>query len=427
MYKTTVLSNGLKLITVPMEGALTVTALAMFATGSRYESREINGISHFLEHMFFKGTTKRPTTMDIASTLDNVGAEFNAFTSKEYTGYWVKAAGEHLELALDVVSDMLLGSKFAAEEMEREKGVIIEEINMYRDNPMWYIEEVYEELLYGDTPAGWDTAGTKEIVAAFTRDQLVAYWQEQYGTNSSCLILAGMIPENIQELAERYFAPMPQAAWKAKPTTVESQSEAAVKLFYKDTDQAHMILGVRSWGYANQNEYALKLLSLILGGSMSSRLFTELRERRGLAYYVSTSGENYTDSGYLSTRAGVPVDKAIESAEVIMTEYRRMKNELVSDEELSRVKNLLKGKIPLSLESSDEMAEWFARQDIMLRQTPNPSRGVITPQELLAEIDKVTAADIQKIAQQIFIPANLNLAIIGPYKEPQKFLDLLTI
>ena len=427
MYKTTQLSNGLKLITVPMEGALTVTALAMFATGSRYESREINGLSHFLEHMFFKGTNKRPNTMAISSALDNVGAEFNAFTSKEYTGYWIKAAGQHLELALDVVSDMLLGSKFDAEEMDREKGVIIEEINMYRDNPMWFIEDVFEELLYGDTSAGWDTAGTKETVSSFTRQQLMDYWQQQYGTNSSCLILAGMIPDNVQELAERYFSAMPGAVWNAKPATVEQQEQPAVKIFYKETDQAHLILGVRSWGYADEREYALKLLSLILGGSMSSRLFTQLRERRGLAYYVSTSGESYTDSGYLSTRAGVPVDKALEAVEVIMSEYRRMKNEPVTAEELSRVKNLLKGKIPLSLESSDEMAEWFARQEIMLKQIPDAKRGIITPADLLAAIDKISIEDVQKIANEIFTPANLNLAIIGPYKEPQQFLDLLTI
>jgi predicted Zn-dependent peptidase len=427
MYQIFTLKNGLRVLTVPMAGAKTVTALAMFATGSRYETKEINGISHFLEHMFFKGTEKRPSTMDISSTLDNVGAEFNAFTSKEYTGYWVKAASEHLEIALDVVSDMLIGSKFAAEEIEREKGVIIEEINMYSDNPMWYIEEVYEELLYGDTPAGWDTAGTKEIVASFTRDQLLDYWRKQYGANSASLVLAGHIPDNIQELAEQYFGSLQTAVWNNKEAVQEDQQVPAAKLFFKQTDQAHLILGVRTWAYADNREFKIKLLSLILGGSMSSRLFTQLRERRGLAYYVSTGSETYTDSGYLATRAGVPVDKALEAVEVIIAEYRRIKNEPVTSEELNRVKNLIKGKVPLSLESSDEMAEWFARKEIMFKQMPQAQRGIITPEELLQQIEQVTIEDVQAIAQEIFQDKNLNLALIGPYQNEADFQKLLKI
>jgi len=427
MYQEHKLANGLKLITVPMAGTETTTLLVMFATGSRFESREQNGLSHFLEHMFFKGTTKRPDTMSISSALDNVGAEFNAFSSKEYTGYWIKTAGEHTELALDVLSDMLINSKFDENEINREKGVITEEINMYQDNPMWYIEEIFEALIYGDTPAGWDTAGTKENVAGFTREQFITYWQQQYGSDSATLILAGKLPENPEALIGRYFDGLNKSTYKKQLPTVDTFNGPKLKIHFKDTDQAHLSLGVRSVPYASADESTIKVLSVILGGSMSSRLFTQLRERNGLAYYVRCNQESYTDTGYMTTQAGVPTDKIEQAIKIILAEYSKLTTELVPDEELTRVKNLLKGKTPLSLESSDEVAEFYARQAVLLFEQENPRRGIIKPDELLKGIDGVRAEDIQALAKKLFRPENLNLAVIGPYKDSAPFEALLKL
>lgn len=425
--QTTTLNNGLKLITVPLKGTDTAAVLALFATGAKFESRQQSGLSHFLEHMFFKGTSNRPNAMAISSALDNVGAEFNAFTDKEMTGYWIKTAKDNLELSLDVVSDMLLNSLFSAEEIEREKGVIVEEINMYQDNPMWHIEDVFEELLYGDTPAGRSTAGDKETVMAFAREDFVEYFKNQYGAKSAVLVIAGNLPDNVTTLAEKYFAQLGSAAYRQKEPVLESQDRPALKLSYKATDQAHLSLGVRAFPYAHNNEFAMKLLSIILGGSMSSRLFSQLRERNGLCYYVRAQQETYSDVGYLTARAGVHTDKIKLAIELILKEYKKMRDDLVTDEELSRAKNMLKGKLPLSLESSDEVAEWYARQTILLFEQNNQTRKILNPDELLSAIDKVTAEDIRRVAQEIFRPERLNLAVIGPYKDETEFKDLLAL
>ncbi|MDD4412252.1 MAG: pitrilysin family protein [Patescibacteria group bacterium] len=421
------LKNGLKTIALPIEGTNTVTTLVIFSTGSKHESRETSGISHFLEHMFFKGTEKRPDTMAISGTLDKIGAEFNAYTSKEFTGYWVKSASEHLKLSFDVLSDMLSNSKFSTEEIDREKGVIIEEFNMYLDNPMWHIEDVFEELLYGDTSAGWSTIGTKENIAAFTREDFVKYFHHQYGANSATVVVAGKIPANFEELAEKYFGAFKADDYQTKLIVEENQSEPALKINFKETDQTHLSLGVRTFAYGHSDEFILKSLAIILGGTMSSRLFINLRERNGLAYYVRTGSEIYTDCGYLTTRAGVPVNKVEEAIKIILAEYKKMTTELVSDEEVDKIKSYLHGKIPLSLESTDEIAEWYASQETVLRQMANKPRGVITPEEFLAAIDKVTKEDILRVAQTIFKPENLNLAIIGPYKNEEDFKKLLVL
>ena len=312
------LKNGLRLIYSPMEGTKTVTVLAIFGTGSKYENRENNGISHFLEHMIFKGTEKRPTTMDIASELDGVGADFNAFTAKEYTGYWVKVNKEKLNLALDIVSDMLLNSKFDEQEIDREKGVIIEEINMYEDNPMMSIEDVFENCLYGDTPAGWDVAGPKENILKMQRKDFITYFNSQYGTNQSTVCLAGNITKEVEEKVEKYFAELRMNDFQDKEKTIEKQSEPKVKIKYKDTDQTTISLGVRAYPVGHKDEMALKMLAIILGGSMSSRMFTEIRERRGLAYYVKTAAELYTDTGFLTTQAGLNSEKLDEAVKTIL-------------------------------------------------------------------------------------------------------------
>ncbi len=427
MNKTITLPNGLTLLTAPVDGAKTTAVLVLFGTGSKHETRAESGLSHFLEHMFFKGTTNRPSALALSSELDRLGAEYNAFTGKEYTGYWIKSGSANADKALAIVADMLINPLFVAEEIEREKGVIIEELNMYQDNPMWYIEDLFEGLLYGDTPAGWDTIGTKDTINSFKRENFTDYYHKQYGADTSFLIVAGQIPDNLEELANKYFSAFPKSAYQPKIATAETQNGAQSKFFVKTTDQAHLSLGVRTYPYAHENNFIMQIISLLLGGSMSSRLFINLRERNGLAYYVRANNEHYTDTGYLTARAGVPVNKLAEAIKIIMAEYQRLKTELVSEDELSKVKSMLIGKLPLTLEGADEMAQWYGRQAVLFFQQTTGEKKIITPEEFLNKVNQVSAEDVQRVANEIFINDRLNLAVISPQQDETALKQLLTL
>ena len=426
MFKTNKLKSGLEVIAAPVKGTKTVTVLAMVATGSRFENRQNSGLSHFLEHMFFKGTIKRPTTLAISSALDRVGGEFNAFTGKEYTGYFVKVAAEYLELALDVLSDMLLNSKFDEAEIEREKGVVIEELNMYLDNPVIYIEDLFEECLYGDTPAGRDTIGTRESIAGFNRAQILNYFGTQYGADKMIVSLAGQFKPEAIKLVGRYFKDLKEKKYQDKLATNNEQSGPKLNVHYKATDQAHLSLGVRAAAYNEPDELATKIIAIILGGSMSSRLFTELRERRGLAYYVRSHHEPYTDSGYLTTQAGVPIKKLPEAVKIILAEYEKIITKPIAAEELNRVKQYIIGRTALQLEASDSVASWYGRQAILLKEQARSAK-VEAPEEYFKKIKNLTAAEINRVAKNIFVNSKLNLAVIGPYKKTGELEKLLHI
>jgi predicted Zn-dependent peptidase len=408
-YKTKLLSNKLPLHIIPLEGAKTATVLFMFRTGSRYENRENSGLSHFLEHMFFKGTKNRPNTMAISGELDALGGEFNAFTAKEYTGYFVKVAAAKLKPAIEVLNDMLLNSLFEEKEIEREKGVIIEEYNMYENNPMMHIEDVFENCLFGDTPAGWDTIGTKENIKAFKRQDFIDYFKMQYGTKSLSVVLAGNVNSAAIKTAEKLLLGFQKNSWQKKIAVKNNQKAPQFKISYKNGDQTTIALGVRTVPMGHKLELKLKLLSVILGGSMSSRLFINLRERNGLAYYVRTSTEYHSDAGYLDTQAGIPTAKVKEAVKIILAEYKKLKNELVGQEELKKAKDLIKGRLFLHMEASDEVASWYGKQAAL--------RGkIITPAKFLTEIDKITSADLRRAAAQVFVNKNLNFALIGKAK-----------
>ena len=437
MLKQTKLNNGLQLITVPMQGTKTVTMLVIVGTGSKYENKNNNGISHFLEHMLFKGTKKRPNTMAISSLLDGIGAEYNAFTGKEYTGYYVKADSRKIDIALDVVSDMFINSKLEAKEIEREKGVIIEELNMYQDNPMFYIEDVFEECLYSNTPAGWDTIGTRKNILGFKRFDFTSYFKNQYGPDNTTVLLIGNIGNNNKATKDvnKYFSSLKLKErgknFREKLEVKEKQTKPECKLHYKKTDQAHLSLGVRTYGYEHKDKVILNLISVLLGGSMSSRLFINLRERRGLAYYVRTSSEIYTDTGYLTTQAGVPIDKIDLAIKIILNEYKKLKKILVNKEELKRTKDLLRGRLAIQFEASDNLANYYARQAVLLntvnRNEKKNKLKIKTPEEFLKAVDKITAADIKRTAGNIFINKGLNLALIGPRRKKERFVELLKI
>jgi predicted Zn-dependent peptidase len=419
MHKIKKLKNGLRIINLPMPAAKTATVLVMVGTGSKYETKANNGISHFLEHMFFKGTKKRPAAKIIASEFDAIGGIYNAFTGKECTGYWAKVSSEKLPLAIDIIGDIFLNSKLAEEEISKERGVIIEEINMYQDTPLLYLEDVFEKCLYGDQPAGWETIGPKKNILRFKRSDFLNYFNSQYGPKNVVVCIAGGARKNIK-LVEGIFSSKKQSAVNKKIAVKEKQVAPRVLSFFKKTDQAHISLGVRTFGSGHKDEFIVKVMADILGGSMSSRLFSELREKRGLAYYVKTEAEFYTDSGYLTTSAGVPVGRIEEAIRVIMAEYKKIKEKLIAKSELKRVKEMIKGRMAIGLEASDSIAIWHARQVIFKNK-------VITPEEYLKKICNVNSIDINRVAQKIFIEKKLNLAIIGPYKDGKKFIKTLKV
>ena len=406
MYHKQVLANGLRLLTIPQPGAKTFTILAMVATGSRNETRETNGISHFLEHMFFKGTAKRPTAFAISSALDKVGGEFNAFTSKEYTGYYAKVDSEHTELAADVVSDILLNSKFEQAEIERERGVVIEEINLYANNPAMHIEDIFEACLYGDTPAGWDTIGTKENIKKFQRADFYHYFQDRYQGQNMVIGLAGNFKRQDVEAVKKIFSRLPGGE-KNKPSNfLLKQTAPRLKIKQQATKQTNFSLGVQAYSYHHKDYEAAKLLGVTLGGSMSSRLFIAVRERRGLAYQVRTEVEGYNDSGYLTTSVGTSADKIEEAIKVVLSEYKKISREGISAAELTKAKDFIKGKLALHLESSDEFAGWYTKQEVL-------DQKVATPEEYWKKISAVKLVDIKRVAREIFQNNRLNLAVIG--------------
>lgn len=419
-YQKTTLKNGVRVIVAPMTSTQAVTVLVLVGTGSKYETKGTNGVSHFLEHMFFKGTEKRPKAVDISSLLDGVGGEFNAFTSEEFTGYYVKVDTAHFDLALDVVSDILLHSKFDQKEIDRERGVIIEEINMNNDNPMHKIFVLWSELLFGDQPAGWPIAGTKETMAGITRKNIADYFTKQYVGDNIAVIVAGNTQNgSALRKVEDYFIPLRKGKSYEKTKVVEMQRCPAVLLQAKETDQTHICIGTRGFDLFNPKKYIAQILATILGGGMSSRMFISVRERRGLVYYISTVSDSNTDEGSIFTRAGIDNKKVEEAVRTIVAEYRKLKLKKVSSAELLKAKNYLRGRTYLGLEASDEVAEFLGGQEIL-------ENLILSPEEVLKHIDLVTALDIQEMAKEIFVPEKMNLALIGPFSDKAKFETLLS-
>jgi predicted Zn-dependent peptidase len=414
LYKKTILSNGLKIITVPIENAKSVTVLILVGTGSKYETKDINGISHFLEHMFFKGTKIRPNTLKISEAIDSIGGEYNAFTSKEITGFYTKVEKSHFETALDWISDIFLNSKFEEKEVEREKGVIIEELNMYLDTPTSYVGELWEELLYGDQPSGWRIVGEKGNVLSFNREKIIGYYKSHYSPSNVIVCVAGAVQDNVEEKIMHYFSTQRKSDVGGenigKVKTIEKQSEPKVLLHYKKTDQTHFCLGVRAYDMFDDRIYMLALLAVILGGNMSSRLFIKVRERNGLAYSIHTSADHTTDTGYLVTQAGIDHKNLEKAIKLILQEYKDLKDRKITEKELKKAKDYLKGTTSLSLDSSDSQASFYAVQELL-------ENNVLTPEEKFKRIDAVSVDDIKKVAEDIFRPEKLNLAVIGPFEE----------
>ncbi|MFO7807056.1 MAG: pitrilysin family protein [Candidatus Moraniibacteriota bacterium] len=419
-FKKTILNNGTRVVLIPMKDTQTVTVQILVEAGSKYENKKNNGISHFLEHMMFKGTKKRPNAQIISEELDSVGGTYNAFTGKEQTGYWVKVPKQHADMALDVVSDMYLNSLLKQEEIDKEKGVILQEKSMYQDTPMRYVWDVFEELLYGDQPAGWDIVGTEDNIKNFSREDFVDYMNKFYIPQTTVVVVSGNFKErDIDDKINKYFGDNENNSRTEKVKVKEKQDSPQVKIHYKETDQTHLLLGVRSVDMFDPHRYADVLLGTILGGGMSSRMFSEIREKRGLTYYISCAADQATDTGYIFTGAGVEHKNLIKTLQLILRELKKTTQEKISEKEIAKAKEYIKGKTLMSLESSSAVANFFGDQELFKKK-------VEEPEELFKKIDAVTADDIKEAAQKNFRNDRLNLAVIGPHKNDEEIKKYLT-
>jgi len=417
VYERRTLSNGIRVLTAPMPQAQSVSCVVMLAAGSRYETAETNGIAHFAEHMFFKGTEQRPTARDIAGEIDAIGGEFNAFTGKEYTGYYVRCAADTRDTALDVLVDMLRRSKFDPAEIEREKGVIVEEMNMYFDTPRDFIGGVYENLLFGDQPLGWDIIGRKETVRGATRETFTDYVDRWYRAERMVVGVGGAIGKGLHETLEGLLGDVEAGAPGAPPLVQLPPNGSRVKVHTKASDQAHLVLGVHSRPLVDPDRYILQVLATVLGGGMSSRLFTEVRERRGLAYYVFGTNHSYTDAGSLYAQSGVDINRIDEAVSTIVEQFRLLAAEPVPPDELEKARNFTKGRFVLQLESPHGTIMFGLRREVLEGQATEPA-------DVLAALDAVTAEDLERVSREI-LDSGFRLAVIGPFDDAERFERLL--
>lgn len=414
-----ILKNGIRLVTIPMVDNPAVTVLVMVSTGSQYETKNVAGISHFLEHMVFKGTTKRPSPLIITTELDSVGSDYNAFTGSEYTGYYAKATPDKLELITDVIADMYVDPIFDPKELEKEKGVIIEELRMYRDLPQRHVHEVFGKLVYGDQPAGRPIIGFEETVQSMTREDFIKYRTEHYVAGATSIFVSGTFDESkIEGLISEKFAKILTGQKLNKEKVVEVQTEAGLAIEVRPSDQTHLVMGVRTYPATDQRVPTLKMLAGVLGAGLSSRLFQKLREEMGVCYYVNAHNDFSTDHGMFAIAAGVDKKRIAEVIQVLISELNRLKTEFVSPDELKKVRDYLAGTLQLGLETSEARAEFAAFQYLL-------KNSFQTPEEIKEALEKVTPQMIQDVAKDIFVTKHLNLAIVGNVTEPEKIKEIL--
>lgn len=427
------LKNGLRYLFIPMPQTETMLAMVLVSTGTDYESKKENGLAHFLEHMCFKGTMKRPTAKQISLELDTIGADYNAFTSRSCTGYHARSHKKHAAHILEIMSDIYLNSTFPNEEIEKEKGVVIQEINMYADDPQSRVGKLATEQLYGDQPAGWEILGTKETVSSFTRENLIKYHKNQYQAKNTLVVIAGNFDEKtIEKQIKDSFGKLPAGTKNIRAKTKVMQKTAQVAVDKRETDQTHLILTFRAYGYEKggipskiklpekRNE-ALKSLSTALGGGMSSRLFLKMREELGICYYVSSGTYAKPDVGSISIYAGVANDRVKEALEGIMEEVRKFKKGGIEPAELAKVKEYKLSGLVLHLETSEAYADFYGREEIVRNK-------ILTTSDVSKRIESVTKAEIDQVAKEVFVESGANLALTGPFGEEDKkeFLKIIS-
>ncbi|MFH0890604.1 MAG: pitrilysin family protein [Candidatus Liptonbacteria bacterium] len=414
-----VYANGLRLLMVPQAQNLAVTVLVIVKAGSEYETREINGLSHFLEHMVFKGTARRPKPGDISRELEAMGAEYNAFTGRELTMYYAKSEKGNLNRILDLVTDMYLNPLLDGAEIEKEKGVIIEEINLYEDTPARKVHDLFSRLMYGDQPAGWDVAGTRKAVGSLKREDFLEYRKRHYVPGETVVAIAGAFsPARIKREIGKTFGVLAPGRTVRKRKTIHNQETSRLQLSFKESKQSHLVLGFPTCDVFDRRRHTLRVLAEVLGGGMSSRLFAKIREEMGAAYYVRAEEDFLTDHGHFAISSGVEIGKIEAVLREIIKELARIKNELVSLGELKKAKGHLLGNLMLGLETSDDLAGFYGGQEAI---TGRP----LSPMETARNIKKVTSEQIRAVARDFFRKDKLNLAVIGPHRKEAPFRKIL--
>ncbi len=413
-YHKRVLKNKLTIIEVPSSDAESVVVDFFVKTGSRSETAKENGISHFLEHFLFKGTKKYPSAMAITELVDGIGGEMNANTGKEHTQYFIKAHHSRLEMIFEILTDMLQNPLLDKPELEREKGVIVEEINMYKDNPRAVVGNLLEEIMWPKQPLGRDIAGSQQTVTKFTQAMFRSYLERHYQTGNMILGISGKYDRaKLNKLIAKYWAKLPSKKYNGWSKSANGQSSPRVAIHHKETQQAHFDLGFKSFGYNDKRGAVATVLSSVLGGGMSSRLFTEIREKRGLAYYVRAGQGPYIDTGVFDISAGVRVSHLEEAVKVTLNELKKIANGKIEAKELQKAKEFVKGKTTIYLEDNQSRLDWYLEQTAFKKETKTPS-------EAFKEIDAVTANQVQKLAKELFVGNRLSLAVVGPYRKPME-------
>lgn len=419
LYEKTTLANGLRILTAPMPHTYSVAIAVYVGAGSRYERKEKAGLSHFVEHLCFKGSKKRPTSKDISEAIDRVGGVLNGGTDRELTVYYCKVAAPHFPLALDVLVDMVRAPRFEPQEVEKERRVILEELAMIADTPSQLVDLVIDQALWADQPLGWDVAGTEESVKAIDRQVAFDYLSRQYVPNNMVVSVAGSIDHHqvVEQVAAfwRDCPPGSPSAWY--PATDGQGPRCALR--YKKSEQAHLCLAVRGLSLQHPDRHALALLSVILGEGMSSRLFLELRERQGLVYDVHSYVSHFLDSGAFTVYAGVDPARTVDALKVILGELVRLRDD-VGEEELVKAKELSKGRLLLRLEDNRSVSGWLGAQELLLGE-------VRTPDQVVALLEAVTVHDVQRVARSLLVSDQLHMALVGPFRSDRRFAPLLKL
>ncbi len=410
MYNKTVFDNGLRVVTSTMPHSRSVSVAVLVGTGSCYETNKEAGVSHFAEHLFFKGTERRPTSTEITQDIEGVGGIVNGGTDKEITVYWCKVASPHFSIALDVLSDLLLNSRFDIKDIEKERQVIMEEINMNLDLPQHRVSMLVDQLLWPEQPLGREVIGYKQTVSSLTRAQLLNYVARRYMPNNTVLSIAGNISheEAVSEI-EPLFDNWPAAELVADYTANDEQTEARLRIEPKDIEQAHLCLAVHGFSRSHPRRFAIDLLNTVLGGGMSSRLFVEIRERGGLAYDIHSYTEHFLGSGSFGIYAGVDPEKTETAVAAIIKELSKIKQG-IAPSELTRAKELSKGRLYLRFEDSQNVALWYGSQEILLQQ-------ILDIDDVISIVDAISLDELQEVASETLTDKGLNLAITGPIKE----------
>lgn len=419
LFRRTTLDNGLRVVTTTMPTARSVSTAFFVGVGARHEHERIQGASHFVEHMLFKGTRSRPTAKDVSVSIEQLGGILNAETGKEVTVYWDKLSQRHWSTSIELLADVLRNSLFAPEEVEKERAVIVEELSMLFDSPVDWVHLLIDEAVWGDHPLGRDVGGTRESVQAMSRADLVGYVERCYSPDNTVVAVAGPIEHEeivgrVRELLDEW-SPRPPVPWEPVPG---EQIGPKFLMKTKDTEQAHVCLALPGVSYVDRDRYAFDLLNVILGEGMSSRLFLELREKRGLAYDVHSYVNRFRDTGSLVIYAGVEPGRAINTVETTLEELDKLRGGVPGDE-IGRAKDFWKGRMELRLEETRSLASWLGSQELLLDR-------IYTLEEVVTQIDVVTPDDLVRVANRYFDRAQVNLAVIGPFEDDANFRQFVT-